>query len=321
MLNDKFTQSYGECKAMSTKITYSLYGENTHEAMKKIEEEITQLENQLSRFVPNSVICNINNNAGVCAIKVNNDIFKLILSTKEFSLFSKGLFDITISPLIDLWNYKEAKECPNNSQIKKIKSFVNYKDIILDDKNKTIYLKKKHQSIDLGGIGKGYIGDEVLNKVSEMGISSAFINIGGNVSTIGKKPDGTSWSIGIQHPRDLKKIIGALQTNDKSVVTSGDYQRFFIDENGARYHHILNPKTGYPSNSGIISATVIAKNGMTADALSTICFLFGIKRSLKIIKKFNVDVIFIDENLDVFITKNLKNNFITNKDVKIKVLN
>lgn len=145
---------------------------------------------------------------------------------------------------------------------------------------RTIGLKKEGESIDLGGIGKGFAADLILKIFRRFEISSALTNFGGNIATIGTKPDGSFWRIGVQHPREENRIIGIISIENQSVVTSGDYRRFFIDKKGKRYHHILNPKTGYPAESGLISVTTIADSSTNTDALST-AFLKAVENALK----------------------------------------
>ena len=144
----------------------------------------------------------------------------------------------------------------------------------------------------------------------------AYSNIGGNVVTLGTKPDGSPWHIGIQHPRQENRLLGSVSVVDKTVVTSGDYQRYFMDSQGIRYHHILDPSTGYPSESGLISVTIVAESSLAADALSTILFVAGMEKGLEILRSYpRTDAIFVDKDLQVFITPGLKDGFQTNEGV------
>ncbi|MEM5771067.1 MAG: FAD:protein FMN transferase, partial [Bacillota bacterium] len=165
------------------------------------------------------------------------------------------------------------------------------------------------QSVDLGGIGKGFASDPFMTIFQDYGITSAFSNIGGNVSTLGNKPDGLPWRVGIRHPRQ-EGLMGAVAVTGKAVVTSGDYERFFIDKLGRRFHHILNPLTGCPAESGLISTTIIADSAMTADALSTAVFVAGLERGLELIRKhLGVQALLTDDQLRVYATRGLYQSF------------
>ena len=171
-------------------------------------------------------------------------------------------------------------------------------------------LARKGQIVDLGGIAKGYAADQAISIYKKHGITSAYINLGGNVSVLGGKPDGSPWIVGIQNPRQpIGRYIGTLKIRDKIIVTSGDYERYFIKDN-IRYHHILNPKTGYPADSGLISTTIITGLSVDADALSTATFVLGLDKGRKLIESIEgVEAIFITTNKEIFITSGLKNIF------------
>ena len=171
-------------------------------------------------------------------------------------------------------------------------------------------LGRAGQAVDLGGIGKGYAGDRAKEVLRDHGIASAYANLGGNVITVGHKPDGTPWQIGIQHPRQEGALLGVLSVTDRSVVTSGDYQRFYIDGHGKRQHHILDPTTGYPAASGLISVTVVTDRSMVADVLSTALFVAGLERGLGLLEGYaRAEAIFVDANLRVYVTRGLRPYF------------
>jgi FAD:protein FMN transferase len=154
------------------------------------------------------------------------------------------------------------------------------------------------------------------------GVSSAYTNIGGNVVALGTKPDGSPWRVGIQHPGQENRLIGLVSVTDKAVVTSGDYQRYFIGSNGKRHHHILNPSTGYPAESGLVSVTIVADSSMAADALSTILFIAGMKKGIELLKRFSgVEAIFVDIDLQVHITAGLKEYFQAGEGIRVNILN
>ena len=294
---------------MGTEIAHKVFGKHSMKALQSVEKEAHRLERLLSRFLPESDISRINRSAGVKREKISPETYEILSCAMECSVLSQGLFDITIGPLADLWDYKHALEPPANNKIKLVLPLVNYNYLELNAVQKSAGLKNPGQSIDLGGIGKGFASDRFMEIFQEYGVTSAFSNIGGNVSTLGNKPDGSPWRVGIRHPR-LNGLIGAVEVTGKAVVTSGDYERYFFDKEGRRFHHILNPITGYPAESGLVSVTIVADSAMTADSLSTAVFVGGIERGLALIKKYpNTEAILVDEKLRVYITKGLRKCF------------
>jgi thiamine biosynthesis lipoprotein len=308
---------------MGTVILNKVSGEHGEKAIRSGEEETLRLEGMLSRYLSNSEISRINSSAGIRYEKVSNETYEVIHQAVEYSKYCQGCFDITIGPLVDLW--KTAKNTsipPDITKINLTLPLVNYGEIVLDPYENAVYLKKVGQSIDLGGIGKGFAADKVMEVFRTYSVTSAFTNFGGNVATIGAKSDGSPWCIGIQHPRQENKLIGVVYEVNKSVVTSGDYQRYFIDSNGKRYHHILDPSTGYPSKSELISVTIVTDSSMAADALSTMLFVAGIKRGIELLKYFpGTEAILIDINLIVYVTQGLKDCFQAGEGINVKILN
>jgi thiamine biosynthesis lipoprotein len=177
------------------------------------------------------------------------------------------------------------------------------------------------QSVDLGGIGKGYAGDRILEVFKEFDISSAYSNLGGNVVTVGAKPDGSPWQIGIQHPRQEGTIIGSVSVVNQAVVTSGDYQRYFTDSQGKRHHHILDPTTGYPAESGLISVSIVTKEPVVADSLSTILFVAGMEKGLEFLRSFpQTEAILVDSGLQVYVTQGLRYRFQAAEDIEVTIV-
>ncbi|MEA1883124.1 MAG: FAD:protein FMN transferase [Thermotogota bacterium] len=307
---------------MGTVIINHVTAENSQQVLREAEAEINRLNRLLSRFLEESDISRINHQAGVSAVKVSEETFQLLSESLVYSKVSRGLWDITICPLVTLW--EEAKKqltVPSQQMIEKDKQLVDFNSVILNEASNEVFLSKEKQAIDLGGIGKGYAADQIIQLFKKHQIASAFTNFGGNVSTLGTKPDGTPWNIGIQHPRNTQELIGLVPVIDKTIVTSGDYQRFFQATDGKKYHHIIDPKTGYPSDSGLISATIIAKSSTTADALSTITFLAGLEKSKAILKDYEgVEAVLIDKHLTVYLTKGIKDDFEGIQGLKIRVL-
>ena len=185
----------------------------------------------------------------------------------------------------------------------------------------TAGLRTSGQSVDLGGIGKGFAGDRIREIFGRFDVTSAYSNLGGNVIAVGTKPDGAPWRVGIQHPRQEQGLIGAVAVMDRTVVTSGDYQRYYIDGQGKRQHHILNPRTGYPANSGLISVSIVAEKSLVADALSTIVFVAGLEKGLECLRNFpQTEAILVDTELQVYVTQGLKHRFQAGDGVEVTIL-
>jgi len=205
-----------------------------------------------------------------------------------------------------LWGIgTEDARVPTEEEIAEAKKLVNYKNIEID--NNKVFLKQKDMQLDLGAIAKGYAADEVKRIAEENNIKSAFVNLGGNVLVIGHKADGSKWRIGIQDPRKNRgNIMAVIKAVDKTIVTSGNYERYF-EKNGNIYHHIIDPATGYPADSGLLSVSIISESSFDADALSTSVFILGLEKGMEFIKdQKNVEVLFITEDLKVYLSPGLK---------------
>lgn len=257
----------------------------------------------LSKTKKGSDIYNVNN-SGMDGFNVHNETLNIINRSIYYSKLSQGNFDISVQPLLKLWNFKsEKKIIPNQKDIDENLKLVNYKNIVINRKN--VRLKKNGMSIDLGGIAKGYIGNKLKEYLISEGISSGIINLGGNVLCIGKKDNGENFKIGIQKPfSERGEVLGVLEICDKSVVSSGIYERFFEKENKV-YHHIINPKSGKPFETDLLQVTIISDDSMDGDALSTIALSFGEREGLDLINSIDgVEGIFINKDGNIRFTEN-----------------
>lgn len=277
------------------------------EVMNRIESYCNQMDDNLSVFKETSEVSIINNMSGIGPVKVSPDTFEIIKISKAMGEETDGAFDITMKPVADLWfNARAAKSIPSESHIKEALSKVNYNDIILKEKQRSVMLKNKNEQIDLGGIAKGYILDKIKEMITENGFTNAVINLGGTVSAIGERR-----KIGIRNPftpinqNAEQEIAVEVESKDEDIVTSGVYEQF-IEKNGKIYHHIINPRTGFPTETEIISATLIGRNGAELDALATACLVFGLEKSNEFINSKGLDAIFILKDGKVFYTKELK---------------
>lgn len=267
-------------------------------------EEVNRLEKAFSRFLPESDISRINRSAGNHCVPVSDDTFDLLTKSVEFSNRCNGCFDVTIGPLVDVWRAAKLQGFPPSERaIHEAVLLTGYVDLLLDPVNRTAGLARAGQSIDLGGIGKGYAADCLLKVYEQFGIQSACSNMGGHVVTVGTRPNGSHWQIGIQHPRNEDSLAGAVSVAGKSVVTSGDYQRFFTSSGGKRYHHILDPLTGCPADAGLISVTVVSDDSFAADALSTAIFVAGLEQGHDWLAGFpGTDAICIGRDFHIWVT-------------------
>lgn len=281
--------------------------------IKDIEDKMTINEDTYNEDTYNikSEVMNINDNSGQKYVKVSDDTFYVIEKGLYYSNLSKGNFDITIGPIVKLWNIgTEFARVPSDTEIKNNLKLVNYKDVLINKENKEVMLKREGMKIDLGSIAKGYAADEVKKILLDNGIKHAIINLGGNIYALGSKIDGNPWAIGIQNPFQKRgEPLGIVNVINKSVVTSGIYERYFEVE-GKRYHHILSPFTGYPVENSIAGVSIITDNSIDADGLSTTLFTLGIEKGLDLAEQINgVEAIFITKDNEIYMTSGIKSNF------------
>ncbi|MDI6619430.1 MAG: FAD:protein FMN transferase [Clostridiales bacterium] len=306
---------------LGTVCTVKIYDAVPQNILDKVFERLKEIDKEMTINAAGSEVDEVNDNAGVQPVKVTDDVYYVIKTGKEFGSISGGLFDISIGPVVKLWNIGTDKaRVPSDSEIDARLPLVNYRDIVLDDTDKTIFLKKKGMMLDIGGIAKGYAADECCRILKENGVKHAIVNLGGNVSTLGCNPNGNrDWNIGVQDPFSGRgDYFGIVHVSDKTIVSSGVYERYFM-QNGKRYHHILNTKNGYPVDNGLVGTTIITDKSIRADGLSTTVFAAGIEKGIEIVKNMKgVEAIFITENREVYVTPDLKGDLkITNKDFKL----
>ncbi|MBU3158218.1 FAD:protein FMN transferase [Clostridium frigoris] len=302
---------------MGTIMNFKIYGENAQAVTDLAIKRISDIESKMSVNIKTSEISKLNSKAGISGQKLSADTYSVIEKSVQYSKLTDGALDATIEPIVGLWGIGTDKErLPSKSEINNKLKLVNYKDIVLDKKNLTVKLKQANQAIDLGAIAKGYTADEVKKVLLNNKISSAILNLGGNVYAIGKNPNGKDWNVGIQNPLSTRgEYLGSISVSDKSIVSSGNYERFFIKD-GIRYHHIFDPKTGYPAEKGLISTTIVSDKSIDGDALSTSTFIMGLDKGLKLVESIKgVEAIFVTKDKKVYVTPGLKDNFeLTNKE-------
>ncbi len=303
-----------ETFALGTIIDFKVYDKDQDKANKIIDEcieRIKDIEQKMSANIEDSDVSIVNKNAGKQSVKVSNETMYVAKKSLEYSYITNGKFNITVYPLVNLWGIgTENARVPSGSEINEAISNIDYNDVVFDETQNTIYLKRENQGIDLGAIAKGYVGDEIKKIFMENNIKSAFVNLGGNVMAYETKVDGSKWRIGIQNPLETRgEYLGIVSVENKSIVTSGNYERYF-EQDGKRYHHILDATTGYPADAGVISTTIITESGIDADALSTSLYLIGLGEGMKLIESIDgVEAIFVTKDKEIYTTSGLKDNF------------
>lgn len=295
---------------MNTFVEMKLYGENAQEATQEISKRMTDYENKMSMHIDTSEISKINQNAGKDYVKVSKETFELMKTAKEYSALVQGAFDITIAPITAMWGItSENPRVPAQEEIENVLPLINYEDILIDEEEQAIMLKNEGQSLDLGGVAKGASANIVTDVAAEYGIQSGYVSIGGNMVVIGDKPDGTPYKFGIRDPRgEASEYIGSVSLKDKTMATTGGYERYF-EQDGVRYIHVLDPSTGYPAESDLISVSVISEDGSLADFLSTALFIMGKENVLKNMDNEDFEVVAVDEDNNVYISKGISEMF------------
>lgn len=264
----------------------------------------SRLDDLLSAFKPDSEVSKINKNAGLRPVKVSPFTVKLLERANYYSKISNGAFDITIRPVVKLWSIGHKEQhIPTDTELNEIKHLVDYRLLEIDVESCCVFLRKKGQAIDLGGIAKGYAGDLIKKKLIEAGVSSGILNFGGTILTIGKKSNESSWRVGIQNPMAKRgQSVGTIDLNDSALVTSAVNERFFIKD-GLTYHHLLDPLTLKPSQSGVLSVTAAGTCAMDLDALTTALFVLGVDKGTQLANRLGINAIYLLNNGEMYATE------------------
>jgi thiamine biosynthesis lipoprotein len=268
--------------------------------------EIQRIEKKLTTFSSDSETAKINEMAGTAAIKVSVETIELIERSIKISQITQGAFDITYGSIDKkLWNFDEnMKALPDKETAKKMVRLINYRNIIIDKKESTVFLKEKGMRIGFGGIGKGYAAEMAKKVMRGMGVTSGIVNASGDLTTWGTQPDGKPWTIGIANPNAAHQVFSYLTLTDMAVATSGNYEKFIM-VGGKKYSHTIHPKTGLPV-TGIKSVTIITPNAEVADAMATPVTIMGIEAGLDMINQINsIEAIIIDDNNRMYRSKNI----------------
>jgi thiamine biosynthesis lipoprotein len=286
---------------LGTACSVNLYNRGTPGIYRKIFDRLREIENAMSANLEDSDLGRINAAAGLAAVAAGPDTIGALKRAVQFAELSRGAFDPTVGPLVKLWGIgSDDERIPSEEEIARALSLINWRDIIIDEDAGTVFLARPGMRIDLGAIAKGYAADEAARIIAEAGIERALIDLGGNILACGAKEDGSPWRVGIQNPAAGRgAYIGVAEVKNKTLVTSGVYERFF-ESGGRRYHHILSTRSGYPVDSGLLSVTVIGDNSMDADALSTSLFALGYDEGRALAESMaNTEAVFVFTDLSV----------------------
>jgi thiamine biosynthesis lipoprotein len=308
--NDKYSS---DIFAMDTYMSLTAYGEKAEDAVTEAIHEIQRLDAMFSVGNTDSDVTTANMQGSAT---VSDETAYLVEQSLEISRKTDGAFDITIYPVMELWGFTTKNyKVPQADELQETLKRVSYENVSLKDHELVL---KNNAQIDFGGIAKGYTSSRVMQIFKEYGIEHGMVNLGGNVQTLGTKTDGTAWRVAIQSPQGGNQYLGVLETSDQAVITSGGYERYF-EENGVTYHHIIDPKTGYPSDSDLTSVTIVCADGTKADALSTSFFVMGLQKAESFYENTDLDfdVILLTKDNQIYISEGIAQNFTSDYTVNV----
>ncbi|WP_396169399.1 FAD:protein FMN transferase [Flavobacterium sp.] len=267
--------------------------------------EVKRIENLISDWIPSTQISQVNKNAGIMPVKVDKEVYDLVERAIKVSQITSGAFDISYASMDKIWKFDGSmKAMPTVEAIKNSVSKIGYKNIILDPKEQTIFLKIQGMKLGLGGIGQGYIADKVKDLLKSKGCASGIVNVSGDINAWGTQIDGKPWTVAIVNPMNKNKVFATFPLENSAVETSGSYEKF-VTFNGIRYAHIIDPRTGYPAQ-GVVSVSVFAKQTEIADALATGIFVLGVEVGLDLVNQMKgIECIIVDDKGKVHSSKGI----------------
>ena len=302
--------------AMDTYMTVTAYGAKAQEAVDEAEAEIQRLDELLSTGNEESEIAQLNQNKSAT---LSEDAGYLVERALELNKETDGAFDIAIYPVMEAWGFPTQNyQVPTADTLESLLKLADASQIIYDENSRKISFGREGMKIDLGGIAKGYTSSRIMDIYKENNISSGLVNLGGNVQALGTKPDGSKWRVAVQSPDDTEDYLGILSVEDKAVITSGGYERYF-EQDGKTYHHIINPKTGYPAENGLTSVTVVSEDGTLADGLSTSLFIMGKEEAIEFWRAHSdeFDIIMLTDEGKLYVTEGIQDDFSTEMEMEI----
>lgn len=299
---------------LGTTVSVTTYGDVPDEVYSRVFDRVLEIEEKMSTSEEDYTMTElmaVNDAAGEMPIGVSEDTFHVVAQAVDYSRLTGGAFDVSVQPLVSLWGIgTEWAAIPPEEEIDAAVAAIDYREVGLDPDSQEVFLTGADMGIDVGGIAKGYAADEAARILREAGVESALLDFGGNIQTVGTKPDGSPWRIGIQVPDATRgQYIGIADVVDLAVVTSGTYERYFV-EDGVRYHHILDTTTGYPVRNGLDSVTIITPESIRADALSTAVFAMGLEDGLAFVEGLaDVEALFVTTEREVTMTSGMGEYF------------
>ena len=285
---------------MDTQCAVTVYKRADRQAIAGVFSLLRELDSKLDRFNESSEVYRINLNAGSMPVSVSDDTFRLISRAYDLCLATDGAFNPLMGRVSDLWGFESTNErVPSAEETSSLVSHTDISGLVLDEEEHTVYLVDSQAALDLGAIAKGWASQLAADYLKSRGVERATVNLGGNVYVIGQHKDGRDWVVGIQNPyAETGGYYATVQCHDEAVVTSGGYQKNFVRD-GVVYHHILDPETGRPSDSDLISISIISADGALADAFSTACFVLGYDETVKLCEEYNVRAVALTEDDEV----------------------
>ena len=314
--SDADASSSRDIFAMDTYMTVTAYGPNAETAVDQAKQEIERLDALLSTGAETSEVAQINANGGGT---LSEDTTYLLERSLDLYDSTNGVFDIAIYPLMDAWGFTTGNyTVPSDETIENLLPLTDANDIIYDKDKLSISFAKDGMKIDFGGIAKGYTSGRIADIYRECGVTSGLINLGGNVQVVGTKTDGSKWRVAVQSPEAEDDYLGILSTADRAVITSGGYERYF-EQDGVKYHHIIDPSTGHPANNGLVSVTIVSADGTLADGLSTSLFIMGKDKAAEYWRAHSdeFDTILEDEDGVLYVTEGIADDFTSDHETNI----
>lgn len=302
--------------AMDTYMTVTAYGDQAQEAVNEAGAEIERLDNMLSTGNEESEIAKLNQSGSAT---LSEDAGYLVERALELNEETGGAFDIAIYPIMEAWGFPTQNyQVPTEDTLQSLLKLCDVSGITYDKDNRNISFNQEGMKIDLGGIAKGYTSSRIMEIYKENNISSGLVNLGGNVQALGTKTDGSKWRVAVQSPDDSDDYLGVLSIEDKAVITSGGYERYF-EQDGKTYHHIIDPQTGYPAENGLTSVTIVSEDGTLADGLSTSLFIMGKDKAIEFWRAHSneFDAIILTDDGKIYVTEGIQDDFSTEMDTEI----
>lgn len=294
--------------ALDTIVDLTVYGDNGEEILDYLEKRLNNYENKFSVTIDSSEVSAINSSNGEF-VNVSAETYRLVSEAAQISALTDGAFDITVYPIVKEWGFTTGEyNVPESKRIRSLLASVGSEKIQFNSESKGVKLLKG-MSIDLGGIAKGYIAMKLTEIMKTEGLSSGLVSLGGNIHALGTKPNGNPWQIAIQHPTQASGYLGVLALTDRAAITSGGYQRYF-EQDGEIYQHIIDPKTGAPARSDILSVTVITDNGIMGDAVSTALYVMGSEKALAFLEQHkDLEAVIFTDDERLLISSSLNKDF------------